>query len=343
MKKIRFSNYCLMLAFFFCLAGCDSKNTTHSQGRPNWVDSTTLNPPSYKRYDIEGISLDLPSGPREPRILQTSPKLADIIKRQAGYDIDGVNCAILVFHVEQAPQCPANLKFAVDGALENMQKVPGITDFTSHLTNQFPKAGLNTSEIVAQFKHNGTPKVTHIFVVAKDNHLYEVSIEGEANAVEECSSRIFSSIEVNGTPSINIINIAGLKLALPGLPQKAEFGLSKIAKANTESQNSYVVQNGSTQFAICQTIHHAMNGSLEDIVHGIVGAHEKYSVVYFRIAGVSGKRVTMELALEQSIQHVSIVVFSKDKALWQVYTIDPSLTKAHAAMDALIPTISIEE
>lgn len=147
----------------------------------------------------------------------------------------------------------------------------------------------------------------------------------------------------SGAPSASLTKVAGLSLALAGQPQKAEFGLSKSSKENTASQDSYVMQSGSTQYGLCQTVHHTMNDSLDDNAHGIVDGHTGYSIVDMQVAGVSGKRITMEFSANQNTQYLSIILFSKDKTLWQIATIDPSMPKAHAAMDALIPTIVISE
>ena len=137
--------------------------------------------------------------------------------------------------------------------------------------------------------------------------------------------------------------LAGLSLALPGQPQRAEFGLSKSSKDNTKSQESYIVQNGTTQYGLCQTVHYSMNDSLDDNARGIVEGHEKYSIVDLQISGVSGKRITMDFTADQNTHHVSVIVFSKGNTLWQIATIDPSMTKAHGAMDALISSITILE
>jgi hypothetical protein len=96
-----------------------------------------------------------------------------------------------------------------------------------------------------------------------------------------------------GAPSASLTKVAGLSLALPGQLQKAEFGLSKSSKENTAFQDSYVMQSGSTQYGLCQTVHYAMNDSLDENAHGIVDGHTEYSIVDMQVAGVSGKRIRL--------------------------------------------------
>jgi len=175
------------------------------------------------------------------------------------------------------------------------------------------------------------------------NTKYQAAIVLALSALFTACERPKNTVGDWGAPSTSLTKIAGLNLALPGQPQKAEFGLSKSSKENTASQDSYVVQNGSTQYGLCQTVHYVMNDSLDDNARGIVDGHEGYSIVDMSVAGVSGKRITMDISADQITQYLSILLFSKDKTLWQIATIDPSITKAHAAMDALIPTISIAE
>jgi hypothetical protein len=214
-------------------------------------------------------------------------------------------------------------------------------------------AGLNTSEVIISLKHNGTPKEIQILTIAKDNHLYQITIEGEPKAVKECLLRVFPSIKIKqsvvagaaerGTAKSSSISIAGLTLNLPGQPQKAEFGLTKSSKENTASQESYVAQDGTTQYAVCKTVHHSMNDSLDDNAKGIVNGREGYSIVDAKVSGLNAKRITLDITMDKNTQYLSILLFSKDKTLWQIATIDPSITKAHAAMDTLIPTISVSE
>jgi hypothetical protein len=326
------------IALFACLFGCDSSQRTASQDPSS----------EYKSFEIEGISLDLPSAPLGPQLIPTSSKLSQIIKRQAGYEAAGENCSVLIFHLEQDAQYPTNLKFAIDGGLENMQRVPGTTDFISQTVNNYPMADLNTLEVIAHLKHNGVPKEVHILAIAKDNHLYQITIEGEAKAVKECASRVFPSIKIKssrvadrGTPRSTGTNIAGLSLNLPGQPQKAEFGLTRSSKENTASQESYILQDGTTQYAVCKTVHFAMNDSLDDNARGIVDGHEGYSIVDMQLCGLNAKRITMDITMDKNTQYLSILLFSKNKTLWQIATIDPSITKAHATMDALIPSIKV--
>jgi hypothetical protein len=327
----------LIIFLLLSLVGCDSSNRSASQAPSS----------AYKSFEIEGISLDLPSAPSGPQLLPTPPSLSHIIKRQAGYESGGENCSVLVFHVEQDAQHPTNLKFAVDGALENMQRAPGTADFISQTVNNYPMAGLNTSEIIAQLKHNGIPKEVQILTIANDNHLYQITIEGETKGVKECASRVFPSIKIKPRgvadrgETKSGTNIAGLNLNLPGQPQKAEFGLARSAKENTASQESYIVQGGTTQYAVCKTVHYAMNDSLGDNARGIVDGHEGYSIVDMHVSGLNAKRITLDITMDHNTQYLSILLFSKDKTLWQIATIDPSITKAHAAMDALIPTIKV--
>ncbi|RYD18025.1 MAG: hypothetical protein EOP88_24060 [Verrucomicrobiaceae bacterium] len=86
-----------------------------------------------------------------------------------------------------------------------------------------------------------------------------------------------------------------------------------------------------------------MDGSLDDNAHGIVEGHEGYSIVDMQVDGLQAKRITMQITLDTDTQHVSILLFCRDKTLWEIATIDPSITKAHGALDRLIPTIRIEE
>lgn len=333
-----------IICFLLSLVGCDSSNRSASQASSS----------AYKYFEIEGISLDLPSAPSGPQLLPIPPNLSSIIKRQAGYESVGENCSVLVFHVEQDVQYPTNLKFAIDGGLENMKRVPGTTDFTSQPVNNYPMPELNTSEVIAHLKHNGVPKQVYMFAIAKDNHLYQITIEGEDNAVKECASRVFPSIKIkpsgaagnskktSTSPAPQRMTIAGLNLELSGHPQKAEFGMGE-ATPNTISQDSYVLQDGSTQFGITHTIHRTMDGGLEDNARGIVEGQKTYSIVDGIVDGLPAKRITLELDLGGSTQHLSMVMFAKGNSFWQVASIDPSMTLAHGKLDRLIPTIKVTE
>jgi hypothetical protein len=163
----------------------------------NAQSSTSTTPSGPKSYSIEGISLVLPSLPDGPHLIPTSPKMSEIIKRQAGYQAAGEDCSVLVFHAAQDPKYPVSLDLAVSGALENMKKVPGTTDFTSKQVNKYPITGAKTSEIVIQLNQSGVPKMVQVLTIAKDNHLHQITIEGTSKAVEKWAAIVFPSIKIS--------------------------------------------------------------------------------------------------------------------------------------------------
>lgn len=162
----------------------------------NAQSSAPPDPSEPKSYKIDGITLMLPSLPNGPHLIPTSPKMSEIIKRQAGYQAAGQDCSVLVFHVAQDPKYPVSLDLAVSGALENMKKVPGTTDFTSKQANKYPITGVKTSEIVIQLKQSGVPKMVQVLTIAKDNNLYQITIEGSSKAVEKWAAIVFPSIKI---------------------------------------------------------------------------------------------------------------------------------------------------
>jgi len=137
----------------------------------------------------------LPNAPDGPHLIPTSPKMSEIIKRQAGYQAAGQDCSVLVFHVSQDSKYPVSLDLAVSGALENMKKVPGTTDFTSKQVNKYPITGAKTSEVVIQLNQSGVPKMVQVLTIAKDNNLYQITIEGNSKAVEKWAAIVFPSIK----------------------------------------------------------------------------------------------------------------------------------------------------
>ena len=149
--------------------------------------------------------------------------------------------------------------------------------------------------------------------------------------------------QLETAPAAEKMTLAGLSLYLPGTPQKANFGPGKSAE-NTITQNTYILQDGTTQFAIYQTIHRTMDGSLDDNAQGIVKGHAIYSIVDGLVDGFPAKRITLsEDAGGGNIQHVSLIMFAKGKSLWQVASIDPNADLAHGKLDKLIPTIKVVE
>lgn len=141
-------------------------------------------------------------------------------------------------------------------------------------------------------------------------------------------------------PAAQKMNLAGLSLNLSGTPQKAEFGMGEAAP-NTISQDSYVLQNDSTQFGITRTIHRSMDGSLDDNARGIVKGHEMYSIVDDFVDGLAAKRITLSVDTGGNVQHVSILLFTKGNSLWQVASVDPDPVTAHSKLDKLAPTIKV--
>jgi hypothetical protein len=157
--------------------------------------------------------------------------------------------------------------------------------------------------------------------------------------ISSCKRKDHANAESNAKR----INLAGLSLDLPGTPQKAEFGPGKSAE-NMISQNTYVSQDETTQFAIYQTIHRTMDGSLDDNAKGLVIGHETYSIVDGLVDGFPAKRITLsEDTGGGNIQHISVIMFAKGKSLWQVASIDPNANLAHGKLDKLIPTIKVAE
>ena len=144
------------------------------------------------------------------------------------------------------------------------------------------------------------------------------------------------------SPATQRVTLAGLNLELSGRPQKTEFGMGE-ATLNIISQDSYVLQNDSTQFGITRMVHRTMDDGLEDNARGIVEGQKTYSIVDGIVDGLPAKRITLELDLGGSTQHLSMVLFAKGNSLWQVASIDPSMTLAHGKLDRLIPTIKVAE
>ena len=144
------------------------------------------------------------------------------------------------------------------------------------------------------------------------------------------------------SPATQRVTLAGLNLELSGRPQKTEFGMGE-ATLNIISQDSYVLQNDSTQFGITRMVHRTMDDGLEDNARGIVEGQKTYSIVDGIVDGLPAKRITLELDLGGSTQHLSMVLFAKGNSLWQVASIDPNMTLAHGKLDRLIPTIKVAE
>lgn len=334
----------LVLALF----GKVASNPTIARERQDAASSISE---TYRTYTIDGISIDLPRSPIGTAQNIPIPKGASqVLIKSTGYRLPGNDYAITIAHHEQKSQYPTNPKMAITGGIEMIKQVNGTTDFISE-TSDSCLLDIPAYETKASCNINGKPTFFRIFTVARDNHLYQIIIEGDSLPVDRVAGKIYKSLKFdsklalkstsNGIPSLSLQNIAGIKIGLPGIPKKAEIGTPSDAKANAVSQETYILQHGTTQYAVHKTEHYVMNDSLDDNAAGIVKGKESYSIVDMQIAGERAKRITLEINIENSQkQHVSILLFAKGKSLWQIATIDPSMIKAHGALDGLIPTIS---
>jgi hypothetical protein len=138
------------------------------------------------------------------------------------------------------------------------------------------------------------------------------------------------------------MTLAGLSLDLSGTPQGAEFDMRK-ATPNAISQDSYVLQNDSTQFGITRTIHRSMYGSLDDNAQGVVQGQEKYTISDCFVDGLAAKRITMRVNESGNVQYICMLLFAKGNSLWQVAAIDPSRANANDKIDTLRQTIKVIE
>jgi hypothetical protein len=184
-----------ILSLFFYIAvvsglflSCNSKRGDSTLGDISTND--------FIEYNIEGIYIDLPSPPSPPRILPTGANVAHIIKRQVGYEANIEGCAIVVFHLEQAKQYTINKDFAIEGAIEKMKAVPGTTDFTALIVDRYQLPELDKTEMIIRCKINGSSMCVYLLIIAKDNNLYQISIEGKEDLVDKVASHTFPSIKV---------------------------------------------------------------------------------------------------------------------------------------------------
>lgn len=182
-QPMNFPALTLIAVISFSVVACGPKNSSKAG----------TSAASMTRFNIEGISLELPSRPIGPTVLPVSPQVAHIIKRQAGYEARSATCRVVVFHLEQDPRYPVGPNLAIEGALEKMRSVPGTTDFISQAGTVRTVGGIKIFETVVSLRQYGVPREIRLLVAAKSNHLYQISVEG-SSGVGECAAQVFGSV-----------------------------------------------------------------------------------------------------------------------------------------------------